>query len=518
MILKDLIKKIKLFPNNLFNFRTLLVGYVFIELLSFLAYFHSWVNITLFVLIALITLFLGFKKPVWSLFILFIDLILSSNGYLFFVNLGDFKLSLRITLFCIIFTIWAIKFLQAWYKDCYKKDKARQTPEGFLTIIKHKISFKYLLLAIVLICGATWGIIQNNGIRNVFFDFNGWLYFILIIPLIDWVKHKRHLNSFLQLLFAGTIVLFFKTVLISYVYSHQHPALIIALFRWMTDFKIGEISKYMAGFHRVFIQSQVFVLISFFVSLSFLLVQRFRENKPWFTRYLYIFIASSITILISFSRSYWVGILVGIICLFTILKIKFSIKFLQIIKSFVLLVLVAIFSVLFVWGVINLPPQVKSINLAGLLGTRLTQNGAAGQSRISQLKPLWQEIAKRPILGHGFGKMITYKSLDPRQITEDNPDGWYTNYAFEWGYMDMLLKFGIVGLLIYLILIFNIVKLGWSKLKESLVIQQIPRAGLILGLLIGLVAIMTTHIFSPYLNHPLGIGYLIFLNAFLYTL
>ncbi len=40
------------------------------------------------------------------------------------------------------------------------------------------------------------------------------------------------------------------------------------------------------------------------------------------------------------------------------------------------------------------------------------------------------------------------------------------------------------------------------------------RAWLGVGLISGLVMLYFTHIFSPYLNHPIGIGYLLFLVPF----
>jgi hypothetical protein len=43
------------------------------------------------------------------------------------------------------------------------------------------------------------------------------------------------------------------------------------------------------------------------------------------------------------------------------------------------------------------------------------------------------------------------------------------------------------------------------------------RAWLGVGLIASLVMLYVTHIFSPYLNHPLGIGFLLFLVPFMQT-
>jgi O-antigen ligase len=120
----------------------------------------------------------------------------------------------------------------------------------------------------------------------------------------------------------------------------------------------------------------------------------------------------------------------------------------------------------------------------------------AVSSRAAQFLPLLSAIAKSPLIGFGFGKTVTYASADPR-ILRANPDGLYTTYAFELGYLDIALKIGLLGLLLYALLIFKIARgLGRGEL------------------LAGLVALLVINIFSPYLNHPLGIGYLLLLTIF----
>jgi O-antigen ligase len=87
-----------------------------------------------------------------------------------------------------------------------------------------------------------------------------------------------------------------------------------------------------------------------------------------------------------------------------------------------------------------------------------------------------------------------------------SPDGQFTTYAFEWGYLDILLKIGLAGLVVYLLLIVKIWRSGWSLGREG---DFMP-----FGLLLGIAALLATNFFSPYLNHPLGIGYLLLCSTF----
>lgn len=129
-------------------------------------------------------------------------------------------------------------------------------------------------------------------------------------------------------------------------------------------------------------------------------------------------------------------------------------------------------------------------------------NEAAISSRWSLLPILSKEVLKEPVLGQGFGATVSYISSDPRILQQD-PKGRYTTYAFEWGYLDLALKLGLLGLLIYLSLlgklIFDSLRQGW----------KLPDDYLFIPLAASLLFLALVHIFTPYLNHPLGIGWIV---------
>jgi len=116
------------------------------------------------------------------------------------------------------------------------------------------------------------------------------------------------------------------------------------------------------------------------------------------------------------------------------------------------------------------------------------------------LPVMWHEIKKAPLLGFGYGKTITYKSSDPR-VLQNNPDGQYSTYAFEWGYLSLWLKFGILGLLTYLTLFLTAIYRGLLKWRQGNNLAGV--------LSLGLLVLLVVNFFTPYLDHPLGIGYLL---------
>jgi len=114
-------------------------------------------------------------------------------------------------------------------------------------------------------------------------------------------------------------------------------------------------------------------------------------------------------------------------------------------------------------------------------------------------------------MGQGLGTEVTYTTQDPRLLAQ-NPTGEYTTFIFEWGYHDLWLKLGLFGLLSYAYLLFVIVRAGWHYLGHS---KQGSEQVLVIGLLTGLVSLLITHTTSPYINHPLGISYLLFCAVFI---
>jgi len=302
-------------------------------------------------------------------------------------------------------------------------------------------------------------------------------------------------------------------------------------YRWLRVYGLGEITYAGSGFYRVFLQSQIYVLVALLIIIS-LIVYKIINRQFKRTGCGYVVVAGllSAAIVISFSRSFWVGLIGALLIWLILLIIKLKPPKLVIIKTLAVLALVGGLGIGFIYAAIYFPYP-KSISK---FSTDLIQERAealAGEagvvSRLNLLPRLGQAIAQHPIIGSGFGTTVTYQTEDPR-ILEIYPDGNYTTYAFEWGYLDIMVKMGLVGLLVYLGLIWQVSKRGLSKLTvlstdTSVVstdptiisINQISAIDryLIIGLLTGLVAILVTSIFSPYLNHPLGIGYILLLVA-----
>jgi hypothetical protein len=124
------------------------------------------------------------------------------------------------------------------------------------------------------------------------------------------------------------------------------------------------------------------------------------------------------------------------------------------------------------------------------------------------LDPLLAEIKTSAIFGAGFGKTITYQSSDPRVIAETG-GGRYTTYRFEWGYLDLLLKMGVLGVASFFVY-------AWYYARASLyTAKKHGYDWLVYGLLGAVMSLFVINIFTPYLNHPIGLYFLLVAPVFL---
>ena len=257
------------------------------------------------------------------------------------------------------------------------------------------------------------------------------------------------------------------------------------------------------GFSRIFFQSHIYAVLGFFAMLPLVgdkLVYKkeaLKENAK-----LLGLIASLVAlIIISFSRSFWVGGAAALLIYFLGLLFIFKEKIKYLFARSLVVVSIFLIAISIITLLVKIPMGggKGGVDISSVLGERTTNlSESAVGSRWNLIKPLWQAIEVNPLIGSGFGKTVTYKTLDPRAL-ETNLTNEYKTYAFEWGYLDIWLKLGLFGLLAYLVLIWKILADGWKHKDDKL----------FLGSLFGIIALGIIHFFTPYLNHPLGIGYLI---------
>jgi len=446
-----------------------------LEIWSFLGSLWPAANTAGFVFVGLVTLTLSFKNPRYGLAVAAGELLIGSFGRLFAYDAGGVNLSVRMLIWLIIMAVWLAATARRLIKG-----------EPLAEILRLPYGpYLYTLVGLVIL-GLVIGYGRGHSLANIFFDFNNWLYLTLCLPLADAFRTRKDRDWLKPVIAAGLVWLAVKTLLLLYIFSHNIFGL--TFYHWVRDTGVGEVTTMASGFVRIFLQSQIFTLAGVLLALFYLTRVNGRE-RLW----LWMLTSGGLAvILISMSRSLWLGLTVGIM---VAAGNAFKKSWRNGLRWLGWGALAAIMAAAFLTAIVKFPWPAPGASGQSwdILNERSQLNEAAAASRWNLLPKLWQAVAREPLWGQGFGATVIYESNDPR-ARERATNGVYETYAFEWGWLDLWLKIGLAGVLTYLALIFilirNAIKTGRAETAAAL---------------LGLIAV---NFFTPYLNHPLGLGLL----------
>lgn len=455
--------------------------------------FESSLSLPVLVLIGLITLGVSIWKLEYGVFILFAELFANSHGHLITTGEGgQGGIGMRMAVFGGLMAGWCILLLAKKVR-LHLKD-SRLTP--------------FYFIAIALLFGFGLGFLENPSLA--FSDGNAYLYFLAVLPIlsIEWTGIEK--NQLLQVFAATAIWVTVLTLGLLYVFTHWPGHVFLPeAYRFIRDTRTGELTEMNGGLFRVFLQSQYTVSIFALLLAPWLWLKGVRVKMQWQTMLLLALCGSAI--FVSLSRSFWVGLVAGaIVFLGLFFKTSFS-SWKNVLKAigFHTMSKIAALLILIVIVLFPFPQSMASLSdLTNTLSERSTEfSGAAIDSRWKLLPPMLDLIAESPIVGHGFGKEVEFITDDPR-VREFQPDGKWKTFALEWGWFELWLKMGVLGPIAFIYLFYVLIR----GLRGYLGTEQ---AWLGLGMIASLIFLAGTHAFSPYLNHPLGIGFLLFLIPFL---
>ncbi|MBP9869244.1 O-antigen ligase family protein [Patescibacteria group bacterium] len=422
------------------------------------------------------------RRPEIGLAALLAELAIGSKGALLKIPEGaevDGGTSLRIVLTFAFLVGWFVNYLQS--KPRWKE--IRSFP---------KERWAWIALGGIVF----WGTVRGATLHNAFFmsDANAWVYLILLVPVVDIATRNREklIEQGWAALAAALLWLPIKTLALLYVWSHTIKSLSHPLYLWVRRTGVGEVTLVTGNLFRVFIQSQIYALVGFF---GILLAPK---DFFWSALGKWLIIGSAVSLMIGLSRSLWIGLAFGgLVLLGLVWKTQGKKEILPVFGRGIFAVLVA---GIIIGQLISFPlPRIEAGSLKTLFGSRVGTGDAAAESRWNLLPILVNKIKEAPILGSGFGASVTYASKDPR-ILAQNPNGMYTTYAFEWGWLEHWIKFGILGIPIMLWVLISLGRRVW--ISEAPLNFRIAFVATFVGL-------AALHVFTPYLNHPLGFGVLL---------
>lgn len=478
--------------NNIFTkpFGAFILGFVGLELLSYLSWlsrmvFWGPINLGTIFFLAVILIFtvLTWKNLRWACYVALAEIIIGVHGYLLFANLGGKIISLRTAIFVILLVIWLIKNrainkMEIWHSSFWPL---------------------FALYALVIAWGISRALISHNPWALILKDFQPWLFIFWLPMFISVLRLPSQFKTVFQLVLAGATVIAVKTIVLTALFAKLPDLAMTYIYPWLRVHYLAEVTPVLASFFRYFSAAQIYVLIAWFflfISCCFSIKNpTFLAEKKITVSLLIIF---STALLISLSRSFWLGLIITIVFF-----LFFAWRYFKANRRQLTIIILKLFGLFIAANIIVL--LTTNVLIINIFDQRISTTEAAATSRISQLIPLIIKINNHLIIGSGFGATFTFKSADPR-ILANSPTGLYTAYRSEWGYLDLWLKVGFAGLVIFCLLLGKVLKFFWQRLRytNELPIRQLAAFGLL-----SLLAIIMVHATSPYLNHPLGIIWLL---------
>lgn len=460
-----------------------------VEAVSFFALGHSAFEAGCSVLITLVVFAITWQSEALGVCSLLFELLLASKGGLFSLNVHGHEINVRLLMTGAFLLAWGLKALVGIVQK-------KRTFGEFTKLFKGR-EWVLALYALVV-----YGVIRGYALGNTQYlypDANAWFDLIVLFPIVDIATREgdKLKRLVVPLVAAGIVFLAVQTFVFEYLFSHGF-AVAPALYAWVRKTGLAEVTFMGGDVFRIFMQSYIYPAAAWVVVFVFVMNQKSDQRKNqwlWF----WFLVGSAFVLLVSLSRSFWIGVSAGsMVGLALILKggagmVKSTAKklwlpFIAGIASIVLFALVLFFPV----------PRVPYSSLEHLFLQRAdVGEEAAAVSRWHLLSVLEKKIEEHPILGSGFGATVTYQSEDPRLVASNG--GVYTTYAFEWGWIEPWIKFGILGIPIILGLL---ISLGWRIWRNE------GDSSLRIAAVSTLVMLAVVHFFTPYLNHPLGFAFL----------
>jgi hypothetical protein len=460
-----------------------------LELLSIATIFNPSVNGLVALVIACIVFCVTIWRPEYGLAAMGAELIIGSKGSLLKWGgnaVNDGGISLRVLLFVAVMSGWGVNVLltRAWrsWKSSVWRDR-----------------MPYVCLTFFIIYGTIRG--MAFGHQALMQDANAWAFWLMLLPAID-LSHrggKRLADSLIAAVIAGLVWLCWETIVLFVLFTHGWMAVGDPVYLWLRRTGVGEVTRLFAdrSAHRIFFQSHLYAALAVIVGTIHLWLQKERRVAEGF-----LLLLVMLATFISLSRSLWIGVFVAIVVAVVLLLTRGrSISWRQGMRPLV----IAASALLLIEGILLLPtPYGGQVHLVDFIVARVSQQEAAAISRWQLLPLLWEKIMQAPMLGHGFGATVTYATQDPRAI--ERSGGWLATYAFEWGWLDVWIKLGIGGPILLVIILGSLIRRWWNA-------GGVPQLRIsMIAILVGLAVI---HVFTPYLNHTLGIGFVIAAEALL---
>jgi len=444
------------------------IGFFALRLASFLIRDNSLLQ-ALFVLTNVLTLaFLFSKNKLWAWYYLLLEFVLGGAGLFF----QAFSLSLR----TILILEFLIIYFSAYGGEALSKVFWRENKNNLLV---------FLVALLFLSFSVYWGWKNQHALFFIAQDLLPFSFFLLIFPAREFLRAQDTGKNLLNLLFifilGSSLWSIFNLVLF-----HQGVALLHSpYYNWLRDFALAKVTYLDSGFWRLVFPEHLLLI----PAILFLIYLYLKTKDKIILLFLSL---ANIILALNISRAYLLALLVGLVVL------KYQTKFFTWFKVCV----ITLFSFILIFFAINLSVSAGKnlgLNILGLRLPGITQiaSDPSANNRLQLLKPIWQNIQSSPLVGQGLGLNINFINNVGQTINTRH---------FDWGYLELIAKFGLIASIFYLFIWLNLIKnLFKQSTPQSGVSLQSKKQALNLACIASLIALMISNIWAQNMLHVFGI-------------
>lgn len=453
------------------NWRQILwlsIAFFALRLASFLIRDYSLLQ-TLFVLANVLALAILFSKnKAWAWYYLLLEFVLGGAGLFF----QAFSLSLR--------TILILEFLVLYFLKAVKLTLSREL------IRKHRNILLIFLIVLLFLSLALYLGLKNQ--HNLFFilqDLLPFSFFLLVFPAKKFLRDLNANKNLLNLLFTFILGSSLWSVFNLILFQQGIAILHSPYYNWLRDFALAKVTYLDSDFWRLVFPEHLLL-----IPAILFLVYLYLQTKD---KIILIFLGlANIILALNISRAYLLALLIGLVVL------KYQTKFFAWFK----VCAITLFGFILIFFAINLRVSAGhnlGLNILGLRLPGITQisTDVSANNRLQLLGPIWQNIKNSPLLGQGLGLNISFVNNVGQTISTRH---------FDWGYLELWAKFGLVALIFYLFIWLNLIKnLFLQSTPQSGISLQSKKQALSLACVASLIAVMISNVWAQNMLHVFGI-------------
>lgn len=385
-------------------------------------------------------------------------------------TLTTYNMSIREVIFLLNFCVFfAVLFLRG----------------RFLFPSLSRISVVFAFLNVVV-----WGLLvalaRDNTLNYALADSKGFLYLLYVLPWTNFAFYENWSNHFAVNVFLILVSLFSIVV-----------NLIVILFRFdsLRFYQIISFLDNTLNFHVIFglmpdgFPRIVWAQFIFLIPASLFLTSELISRKSLSFLKSLALLSCFLSLVFSYSRGLWLGLIVGLIFLFPISTRHLSAKRILIVASVVLccFVIIALFGLSY--STLIQERFISSFDIREM----------SNAIRFSQAKPLILEWMKYPFLGKGYG--ATVEGLIRSDVAP---------YSFELVPLALLMKLGLVGIALWISYFILLMSESKRRIENAKYKGNIEQGWMFRAIYASIPAVLVASSGDPFFFNSVGMGMMAF--------